>query len=1422
MRTFPGTAAVATYEPAEHYNGTDTFTYVITDNNGDTSTGTITVVVNAVNDPPEGGASRNFAMDENTFLMVDAADGLLRGAFDVEAGYFDEMGNLPSSTISAQLQTLPAVGVLNFNSVDGTFDYTPPLNFTGEVSFTYRLFDDEIFSADPVYTVTIQVNEVVVNVEVPTPGEVSINYNLAQTPLEQSATVPPNIMVLMDDSGSMDFQITAKTENINGGFFLDNDPAASSGVRERSYYYLWNLDNSYSSTSTNGRILATPEALEGNSRTDNNQYGVWRARTHLFNRTYYDPSIRYTPWEGNDEDGDAFTDAVASAVRYDPVDPDSTYSILSNHTYTSDDVPEWDSNGGTEDISVSVYIPHYYTTSATPPLEWNDPHTKVEIRSGSTYVGGANRTDCAVGDGNPFSCTYLQEIQNFANYMQYYRNREFVAKAGLGKVVEQVVDMRIGFETISNTTSEDVAPMNELATEGNKRVLLDTIYSFDSYGGTPLRRLLERGGEILACRQSGSTCPALPEPEGRCQQNFALLFTDGYWNGGTAVSGNRDSDGGGSVFDGGRYADTVDETLADTAMYYYEEDLHPTTDDEVPISSRDFASMPETHPFQDEELMHQHMKTFAISFGVEGTLDVDTIQALPPETNALTAGPSGGELWPDPFDDALFKVDDVFHASLNGRGDYFEAGNPEELQSSIEAAFLEFSQASSSASAVAFNSTSLQNGTLLYRGFYDLRDRTGELRASILADDGTISGEQWEAAEELDNVTNYTSRAIMTYNPASMDGVMFEHSNLEAQQQLVVDEDQVNYLRGDDTNELGMGGDEDLRLRADVGGLLGPIVNSSPVFVGEPRAINRDQAPYPTSDLYSDFKSDVGGRDPVVYVGANDGMLHGFDADTGVEVMAYVPSMIIDASLPFSNKLNEFTSPFYYHNYYVDLSPALNDVYMSPTTLGGKEWVTALVGGLGAGGKGYFALDVTDPNNYDSSGASDVVMWEFTDADDTYPVDINGDPIGGAVGAITDPDGNPVKDLGYATTIPLVQMTNIPDGSTREWAAIFGNGPNSTAGYATLFVLLMEGGHGGWGPNDFVKIPTGYGPALPGEQLEGYPNALGAPTAVDANLDGTVDYVYAGDRRGNMFRFDMTSDDPDDWEAILLFSATYDDGTDDIVQPIVSRPLAIKHPTDTGFIIVFGTGSYSTADDAANNEIQSIYGIWDRLEASPATAASDAKTTRLIEQELTNVVDDSGADPVTRRVLTDNDVSLIPDSGSPGTYGWYVDLDMERATNTLGGSSNPDTSGNAPPDAQFPGERAIRRFIYRNGALITTTVLPASDEFSCSGVRPGSVLILDALSGGDFKEPIVDFNQDGEINEDDLVDRGDGVLSSGGVLFDQDAFDGTLVDPSTIGASGDTDFLFFSGGNDTIAYRIEDIDAGRTGRLSWVELDDAN
>jgi type IV pilus assembly protein PilY1 len=362
----------------------------------------------------------------------------------------------------------------------------------------------------------------------------------------------------------------------------------------------------------------------------------------------------------------------------------------------------------------------------------------------------------------------------------------------------------------------------------------------------------------------------------------------------------------------------------------------------------------------------------------------------------------------------------------------------------------------------------------------------------------------------------------------------------------------------------------------------------------------------------------------------------------------------------------------------------------------------------------------------------------------------------------------------------------------------------------------------GWGDSgDFVKLDTGYGVPVAPAQQAGFPNGLGTPTAIDRDLNGTVDAVYAGDRLGNMFRFDLSDSDPDNWTSTLLFSATYFDGAVDVLQPILSKPLVIRHPSEDGFLVVFGTGSHIAREDAGSEEIQSIYAIWDRGELSPATALTNSKSLRLVEQTITNVVDDSVSPAQTRRAMSRNAVTYAPESGVPGTYGWYIDLDMERAANTLSGAANTDVTGNAPPDVQFPGEKAIRRMVIRGPTIITTTVLPSTGDTSCFGARPGSVLVFDAASGGDATAAVIDFNNDGYINNLDLVDvAGSGYAA--GLLFNQDDLDGALVDLSTLGGEGDTDFLFISGGNETTSMRIEDINDSRTGRLSWRELDDAN
>ena len=1376
------------FQPAENFWGEVNFTYTMEDEDGQVSSGNVLVTVVEQNDAPEA-VNRDYTVAEASELETTVDNGLLQGAFDVDGSISDASGNplIPQQNLSVVISSFPdpTKGTLVSVTSDGAFVFRAAPGVINEnVTFTYQVFDNDDLSA--VATVTIFVEGNPPPPTPPNPGEVGSFYNLANTPLEQGSTVEPNVIITMDDSGSMDWSVVVPGTDV---VRLDNSPVATRWRRAFYYYYLWPLPGRYSGW----WVLPTQESLPFGTG-----YNVWRYWNHNHNPIYYNPSVRYLPWKGVDSSGNAFANANPSSIRLAPQNTGSTYNILSPKSYGVY-IPRWSWWGGYQWIWVNnYYIPRYYT----------DAGALVEIRSGSNYTGSDDRTDCA----NPNSCTYAEEIQNFANWFQYYRSRDLVAKAATGNVVADLQDIRVGYETLNRKRYEPIAPMNDFPWEGEKQQLLHDVYNSVPWGGTPLRRALDDAGRIMSCNYSGRPCPALPAPEGICQQNFNLLFTDGIWNSaGATVSGNYDINGAG-IFDGGRYADSVGGTLADVAMYYYENDIRPGTPDAVPPLQIDYDSLPDG-VLAEDALLHQHMKTYVISFGVTGGRDVESTLATPPATPIA---------WANPFGSINARIDDVLHATMNGRGRYLNAGNPQELQTAIESAFLEFTQSASSSSAATFNSTSLREGTLLYRGFYDLRNRKGELTATEVDTAGVIaSAPTWSAAGLLDGVA-YASRTIVSWDDVAKDGVAFNHGDLNTNQKALFTADQINFLRGDRSNEAPGGS---LRERFSVGGLLGDIVNSSPVFVGAPRAVNRDQAPFNTSSLYSNFASSNYNRKQMVYVGANDGMLHGFNAATGVEEFAFVPNAILDLNVRDTNKLDVFTSTFYLHEYFVDLTPSLNDVFMSNTTGGTRAWRTTLVGGLGAGGKGYFALDVTDPANQfaNVTSAAGTVLWEFTIEDDTYPSNPDGSPLGGAVDAITDGSGRPVRDLGYAMTAPTITMTNSVAGGDNEWVAIFGNGPNSTAGVATLFVLFMEKGLDGWSSADFRKISTGYGVPLPGEPQAGYPNGLGTPAAVDADLDGTVDYVYAGDRLGNLFRFDLTDSNPANWSSTRLFTAYHEvNGSNRTVQPILSKPLVVKHPEKPGFLVTFGTGSFITEDDAGNTDIQSVYTLWDDLTpTNPITAQANTRENRMVEQTLTNEVEDQGGVLRTRRVLTDLDVTYT--AGLTGNYGWYIDLEAPRASATRSGAPNPDASGDAPPGAQFPGERAIRRFIHRNGTIVTTTVLPSTDEVSCFGARPGAVLVINLLTGGDAVEPIIDFNGDGEIDDGDLV-GGVEDGASGGLLYGADGsdvtVDGQLVDLSVLSGTGDDDYLFVSGGNDTETYRIRSTVDAKTGRLSWTELED--
>jgi type IV pilus assembly protein PilY1 len=350
-----------------------------------------------------------------------------------------------------------------------------------------------------------------------------------------------------------------------------------------------------------------------------------------------------------------------------------------------------------------------------------------------------------------------------------------------------------------------------------------------------------------------------------------------------------------------------------------------------------------------------------------------------------------------------------------------------------------------------------------------------------------------------------------------------------------------------------------------------------------------------------------------------------------------------------------------------------------------------------------------------------------------------------------------------------------------------------------------------------VKLSTGEGARQAPDVLAGRPNGLGEPALIDVDLNGTVDRAYAGDLFGNLYRFDLAATNPRDWTVTKLFQATYD-GTLATRQPITKRPYVVKHPTESGFMVVTGTGSYVTENDGTSTTIQSLYGIWDRDEVQPATATPASRNTRLIEQTMVNIVDESA--PFARqRVIQQTEVVYAPDGAQPGTYGWVIDFDMPRATTTTSGNPTGDTLGQAPPLPQFPGERAVRRFIPNGDAVIVTTVIPR-DANACRRGPPGSVFPVDPITGASPLRPVFDVNNDGRVDLADLTNLGGDALAAG-ILFDMDDFDGTLVDPSVLLGAGDNDFLYLSGGDDQVILRIAGPDEEKVGRRSWRELPNA-
>ncbi|MEE9598117.1 MAG: PilC/PilY family type IV pilus protein, partial [Acidiferrobacterales bacterium] len=946
------------------------------------------------------------------------------------------------------------------------------------------------------------------------------NLQLVDSPLFLQTAVQPNIFFMLDDSGSMDWEVL-----LNAG-----------------------------ATGANQDDLDLAPATD----EDRSEFCVG------YNALAYDPNVTYTPWQGKDKLGNDFLDAQSmeaggfAEIRRNPYCPG---------TDTGTDCDDTTNNGVRNLTDTGVLTLAYYT--------WTDADS-----DGAFDLGECGNVSTTTDATLWADLSAAQQI-NYANWYSYYRKREYVVKRAGSELITAGKN-RVGLSSLHNNQSigtqiEDIddisLPLNPTA-QANKAALLNNLIRVRSDGGTPLRLGLENVGKYYdgvsqtalfggppthsTSETASALSPILNQANGgECQQNFTILLSDGFWNGSTAPSvGNTDTDGTGP-YDGPPYDDSESNTLADVAMHYYESDLSGLAD-LVPTSSGD------PNP-------QQHMSTYTVAFGLEGNLDPFDTKT---PGNAIDTDPTDpGFNWPaapDPRANDPSTLDDMWHAAYNGRGLYLNASNPGQLTTSLQDAIASISGKVGTAASVATTSGVLSANSRVYQAKFTSGEWSGDLRSVQLDIPNSQFGtEDWLAGEVLKTLDPSTGREIITWN--GILGVPFRWINLTTgagSQQEFLDtnpstgvpdgrgSDRLDYLRGDHSLEGNP-------FRARAGGfVLGDIIDSGPVFVGVPPFLYPDDLEDSTAATkrYSDFRGAQASRPGMVYVGANDGMLHGFDATNGQEAIAYVPDTVFE-------NLNELTDPGYNHRHYVNGSPTYGDAFF------GGSWHSVIAGTLAGGGQGVFALDVTNPGSLTEANADQIVLWEFTDADDA--------------------------DLGFTYGPAVIVKTH----DAGRWAAIFGNGYNNTVadgnqsflGEAVLYIVDIQTGA------LIRKINTGRGMATSSDGTT--PNALASPAVIDADGDFIADFVFAGDLQGNMWKFDITDPSPTNWgpptAGVPVFTAT--DGSSQ-PQPITVQPEVLNHPTgENGFMVYFGTGKYLEAGDNATTgaPIQTFYGIWDEMGTNP-------------------------------------------------------------------------------------------------------------------------------------------------------------------------------------------------------------------------------
>lgn len=903
-------------------------------------------------------------------------------------------------------------------------------------------------------------------------------------------------------------------------------------------------------------------------------------------------------------------------------------SSVSNSNYSSRSI----TNGNAESVSFAspsgtYYVRVYAETNYTGPITITYSYLDTSLGC-SAATSGSGWRNCQ--KLTPTGRTEDEEKTNFATWYSYHLTRTKAAKAGAAEAFGSLDSkVRVGFRTIGNNNNFDIPVgdgndgrfvnnVKDVKVAGStdttsRSTWFNRLFAAGARGGTPLQTALDGAGQYYSrTDKAGPYGPEDGVAQLSCRQNFSILTTDGYWNTSVVSSGNADGTNGSEILGakGAKYTykaaapfmDERSDTLADVAMKYWKSDLR--TDDGMGNSSKpDNNNVPTSDA---DPAFWQHMVTFGISIGLKTTMGWSSVSDVP-------ANPT----WPDPDTsdpgkDNAKRIDDLLHAAVNGHGRFVAASSPAEFTAGLGEALAAIAQRTGSFSNVSTNSTSLNTGSKAFSASYVSGIWTGQVMGQTVTRDGIGAG--WTST-----IPAVARRKVFTYGgnfPSAAQLADLQRDGGPADY-AVSAADNANYIKGDSSLEERNGG----LLRNRPTTVLGDIVGSSPAYVKD---------------------SDT------LYVAANDGMLHAFDASTGAELFGYVPGIVA------ATQLAKLSRGDYSHKFLVDGPVVTSSRSLTP----GKN---ILVGTLGRGGKGLYALDVSEPVLATGAGIS---KWERAET--------------------------PGNNMGLVLGRPILAKVK-----TGVAAAVIGNGLNSAGEKAVLVVLDANTGA------VIREIDTGAGSATE-------PNGLSAPTGVYGSDGKTLAYVYAGDMLGNVWKFDLTNAAPGSWTVKRLFTATLKSATNltGPAQPITAGVTIAIHPRTGKRWVFFGTGRYLTSDDALANStaVQSMYGFMDD---DVAIARADLTARTLAVTSAT-----ASGYPVR---AFEKAAALPTDS-----KGWYVDL----------------------PDA---GERIVQDAQVVSSYLITASMVPTGS--ACDANGRGYINALDAFTGTSAGSSYFDLDNDASTSD---------------------------------------------------------------------------